>query len=271
MSVQHSGGGQPGRTLALLWRNRLPAAKPEATKPPLGRKPTLHLDAVVDAAIALADERGLAAASMNGVAKTLGVGTMTLYTYVPSKDELLDLMVDQVLGERELPGPGEERPSDWREQIELYSDQTRAMFGRHPWLGRISTVRPPIGPGMLSGREYLLSALFGIGLPPNEVNTAALAITTYVDSAAGLEAESDQIERITGQTHDAWWHERNDLWETYFDVDRYPTMTAIWYAEGYGEGTREVAAESYRFGLDRLLDGIQSLTPQISREIQAGS
>lgn len=265
MTVQHSGGGQPDRTLALLWRNhQRPAEQTDAEpakplRPALGRKPTLDLNRVIDAGIALADAHGLTAASMNGVAKVLGVGTMTLYTYVPSKEELLDLMVDQVLGERDLPGPGEPRPADWRDQIELYSEQTRAMFRRHPWLARISTIRPPVGPGMLAAREYLLSALFGIGLSAQQTNTAALAITTYVDSAAGLEAESEQLEQATGQTHDAWWHERNDLWETYFDEDRHPTMTAIWYAEGYGEGTREVAAESYRFGLDRLLDGIRAL------------
>lgn len=84
------------------------------------------------AGIRLADEQGLVAASMGGVAKELRVGTMTLYTYVPSKEELLDLMVDQVLAERDLPGAGAPRPDDWREQIEVYSEQTRAMFQRHP-------------------------------------------------------------------------------------------------------------------------------------------
>ncbi|WBQ06511.1 TetR/AcrR family transcriptional regulator [Kribbella sp. CA-293567] len=257
MTVRHSGGGPADRTLALLWRNHRPAE--QDVRPALGRRPTLDLDKVVDAGIALADEKGLAAASMGGVAKALGVGTMTLYTYVPSKEELLDLMVDQVLAERELPGPGVPRPDGWRDQITLYSDQTRAMFHRHPWLAGISTIRPPVGPGMLAAREYLLSACAVLGLPPRQTNTAALAITTYIDSAAGLDAESEQLERTTGQSHDAWWHERWDLWETYFDVERHPTMTAIWNAEGYGDGTREAADESYRFGLDRLLDGIEAL------------
>jgi AcrR family transcriptional regulator len=268
MTVQHSGGGQPARTLALLWRHhrpRAPDGEPAMpAKPALGRKPTLNLDAVVDAAIELADVEGLAAASMTRVAKALGVGTMTLYTYVPSKEELLDLMVDQVLGERELPRPGEPGPADWRDQVEVYSEQTRAMFRRHRWLAQISTIRPPVGPGMLAGREYLLSALSALsstrsGLAPAQINAGALAITTYVDSAASLEADSEQLEQVTGQSNDAWWNERNELWETYFDVDRHPTMTAIWHAGGFGHGTRQAAADSYRFGLDRLLDGIQTL------------
>ena len=299
MTVQHSGGGQPARTLALLWRHHRPraASGEPATpaKPALGRKPTLNLDAVVNAAIELADAEGLAAASMTRVAKALAVGTMTLYTYVPSKEELLDLMIDQVLGERELPGPGDPRPANWRDQVEVYSEETRAMFRRHRWLAQISTIRPPVGPGMLAGREYLLSALAALsststtsntgtgtgsgsssgsgsgsgsssngggsvnGLAPAQLNAGALAITTYVDSAASLEADSEQLEQVTGQSNDAWWNERNELWETYFDVERHPTMTAIWHAGGFGHGTRQAAADSYRFGLDRLLDGIQTL------------
>jgi AcrR family transcriptional regulator len=215
---------------------------------------------VVRTGIQLADERGLEAASMGGVAKALGVGTMTLYTYVPSKEELLDLMVDEVLAERQLPGPGEARPAGWRQQVELYSEQTRAMFQRHPWLARVSTVRPPVGPGMLAGREYLLSVLLPLSLSPRDTNTAALAITMYVDSAAGLEAENELVERATGQSNEAWWYDRNDLWETYFDVERHPAMTAIWNAKGYQDTVRAAATDAYRYGLDRLLDGIQAQT-----------
>ncbi|MEV5964773.1 TetR/AcrR family transcriptional regulator [Kribbella sp. NPDC051952] len=277
MAVRRSGEGQPERTLALLWRNHRKStndtppgadrelggtgdegSRPDERRRGAGRRPSLDVDDVVSAAIRLADEQGLAAASMGGVAKELGVGTMTLYTYVPSKEELLDLMVDEVLGERELPGPKEPRPDDWREQVEIYSEQTRAMFRRHPWLCQVSTIRPPVGPGMLAAREYLLSAMLTLGLSPTETNTAALAITTYVDSAAGLEAESELIERATGQSNDAWWHERNELWEQYFDVERHPAMTTIWEANGYQSTTREAAADSYRYGLDRILDGIEA-------------
>lgn len=215
---------------------------------------------MVRTGIQLADERGLEAASMGGVAKALGVGTMTLYTYVPSKEELLDLMVDEVLAERQLPGPAEPRPAGWRLQVELYSEQTRAMFQRHPWLARVSTVRPPVGPGMLAGREYLLSVLLPLGLSPRDTNTAALSITMYVDSAAGLEAENELVERATGQSNEAWWYDRNDLWETYFDVERHPAMTAIWNANGYQDTVRDAATDAYRYGLDRLLDGIQAQT-----------
>lgn len=258
MVAQHSGGGPASRSLALLWRHhRPPAGEPD--RPALGRRPRLSLDKVVDAGITLADAGGLAAASMTRVARSLGVGTMTLYTYVPSKEELLDLMVDQVLGERSLPGPGEPRPTAWRAQVGLYSDETRTMFHRHRWLADVSVVRPPVGPGLLAGREYLLSVLAELGLGVAHLNAASLAITMYVDSAASMAADSEQLEQATGQTNDAWWTDRNELWETYFDVERHPAITALWNAGGFVSGTREAAAEAYRFGLDRLLDGIEAL------------
>jgi AcrR family transcriptional regulator len=255
MTIEYSGGGDPDRILPLLWRHSRHVD--DDTRPARGRKPRLTVDAVVAAAIALADAEGLPAMSMQRVAASLGVGTMTLYTYVPSKAELIDLMVDEVLGERALPGPGEPRPDGWREQIALYVDRTRAMYRRHPWLGRISAVRPPIGPGMLAEREYVLSVFVGLGLPVERIDEAALAVSTYVTTTASLEVESEQLERATGQSNDAWWAERTQLWEDYFDVERYPTMTAIWNAGGFDRGSREADTGSHDFGLARLLDGIE--------------
>src|SRR5687767_6127641 len=86
MASPRTSGGDPARTLALLWRAREPSRR--------GPRPRLDVDAVVAAAIALADERGLAAVSMRALAKRLGVSAMTLYGYVPGKDELIDLMLD---------------------------------------------------------------------------------------------------------------------------------------------------------------------------------
>src|SRR5688572_27806436 len=85
-SFMRTGEGDPARTLALLWRR--------AERGTRGPRPKLSVDAVVDAAIALADEAGLQAVSMRTLAGRLGVSAMTLYTYVPGKAELLDLMLD---------------------------------------------------------------------------------------------------------------------------------------------------------------------------------
>jgi AcrR family transcriptional regulator len=249
---EFSGKADPARILPLLWRRTV------ASRTVTGRPPRLSVDAVVTAAIALADAEGLEAASMGRLATQLGVGTMTLYTYVPSRAELVDLMVDEVLASRDLPGPGAPRPAGWRAQVELYADRTRAMYTGHPWLAQVSTVRPPIGPGMLAEREYVLSTVIDLGLPPARVNTAAVTITAFVTAAARLDAENALLRRATGESTDAWWQQRDELWEKWFDVEQHPVMTQLWNGGGFDRGPDEQFADAYTYGLRLLLDGIEA-------------
>jgi AcrR family transcriptional regulator len=259
--TEFSGRAVPERILPLLWRHHHPAG------PAKGRPPRLSVDTVVGAAIDRADADGLDAASMGRLGKDLGVGTMTIYTYVPSRDELVDLMVDEVLTRRALPGPGEPRPAGWRDQVHLYADRTRAMYAAHPWLAQVSQVRPPIGPGMLAEREYVLSVVAGLGLPLGRVNTAAVTIQAFVTTAARALAEIDLVRRDTGETNDAWWMRRQDLWETWFDVDRHPAMTALWNAGGFDRGADDQVLDAYAYGLGLILDGLE----RASRERPPGS
>ena len=249
--TENGGGSDLDRSLGLLWRHSkpLPTAR-------TGRPPRLGVDAIVAAGIAIADTDGLEAASMAKVAARLGVGTMTLYTYVPSRTDLLDLMVDQVLGSRDLPGPGDPRPADWREQIHLYAHRTVTMYREHPWLSRISTVRPPLGPGLFREQEFVLSAVASAGLPLEKVNEAAGAVTMFVTSAARQEGENALLRRDSGQSSDAWWQERGRFWEDWFDVGQHPTMTRLWNADAFGGGVEEQAAAAFAYGLRVLLDGI---------------
>lgn len=253
MTVEHRGSADPDRILPLLWRK----VRPVAVKA-LGRRPRLTLDAVVTAAIELADADGLATMSMGRLAKSLGVGTMTIYTYVVSKTELIDLMIDEVLLDRALPGPDDPSASKWRDRVLLYAERTRMMYRAHPWMCRMSMIRPPIGPGMLADREYVLAALFDLGLSPQQLDAAALAVTSFVNATARLEVESEQLERATGQSNDAWWGDRWQLWEDYFVEERHPTMTHIWNRGGFDKGTAEATLSAHEFGFQRLLDGIES-------------
>jgi AcrR family transcriptional regulator len=252
--TEFSGRTDPDRILPLLWRHRAPSAGR-----PTGRPPKLTVDAVVAAAVALADADGLEATSMAKVAARLGVGTMTLYTYVPSRAELVDVMVDDVLASRALPGPGEPRPDDWRGQVGLYADRTREMYRAHPWLSQVTLVRPPIGPGMLAEREYVLSTVSGLGLPVHRVNPAALAITAFVTAGARQEADSAQARRVTGESDDEWWLRRMRLWEDWFDVERHPAMNDLWNAGGFAE-----SEDTFAYGLRVLLDGIAADAAGIS-------
>lgn len=260
MNPELGGGSDPDRILPLLWRR----ARPAAAKV-LGRRPRLSLDAVVTSAIELADAEGLATMSMSRLAKALGVGTMTLYTYVASKAELVELMIDEVLLGRALPGPDDPAPESWRGRVELYSDRTRAMYRAHRWLCRVSMIRPPIGPGMLADREYVLYALSGIGLSPPQLDAAAVAVASFVNATARLEVEAEQLEKATGQSNDAWWGDRMQLWEEYFVEERHPTMTYVWNSGGFDKGTAEATLTAHDFGFQRLLDGIEAFIGGDSR------
>ncbi len=240
----------PNRVLPLLWRRTAPPA-PART----GRKPRLSLDAVIAAAVAVADTEGLEAASMARVAARLGVATMTLYTYVPSRAELVDLMIDEVLEGRNLPGDAASR-KDWRRLLLRYADSTLTMYREHPWLSQVPSVRPPLGPGTFREREYVLAAVAAAGVPLARVNEAAVALTMFVTSAARQEGENVLLRRATGKSTDAWWVERGQFWEDWFDVERHPTMTRLWEADAYGGGTEEQAAAAFGYGLRLLLDGI---------------
>src|SRR4051794_2674120 len=116
----------PAKTLTLLWRAHLDPPPPSGRGP----RPRFTVDDIVQAAITVADTEGLEALSMRKVADTLGVGTMSIYTYVPGRAELLHLMHDTALGE--LPPLPTDAP--WRQALEHYARQARDLATRHPWI-----------------------------------------------------------------------------------------------------------------------------------------
>lgn len=127
------------RSIELLWGTRGPRTR--------GPKPGLTVEGIVAAAIELADADGLESLSMRRVAERLGVGTMSLYRYVPGKAELLDVMVDRVNTETERPG---DVAGGWRGRLEQIARENRRLFERHPWLLQVFPGRPPLGPGIIA-------------------------------------------------------------------------------------------------------------------------
>src|SRR5260370_22296148 len=145
--------GDPARTLALLWRD--PVVVPRHVP-----RQGLSIDAVVVAATRVADTEGLEAVTMRRVAKALGVAPMTLYTYVPGKAELLDLMLDAAYTSmRRVDTSGQ----PWRQRLAAIAEENKALFENHPLAATISTIRPPRGPGMMPKQEHELPPLEGRG------------------------------------------------------------------------------------------------------------
>ncbi|RBQ16336.1 TetR/AcrR family transcriptional regulator [Spongiactinospora rosea] len=245
--MERSGGGDPRETLRLLWR-------PPQPRSGRGRPPKVSLEKIVAAAMALADRDGLAAMTMDRLAASLGVGTMTLYTHVPGKAELVDLMVDSAWRELDLTPSG-----PWRDRIEDYAKQNVALHERHPWLRVVSTVRPPLGPGLLARDDFLLAALSMTGLPAAETSAASDSIVTFVDGAAATLAEHTHAERVSGQSGEDWWAARQVFWESIFDPARYPAIDRAWQNGGFDRSAVQAAANAFDLGLRALLDGIAAM------------
>ncbi|MET9295338.1 TetR/AcrR family transcriptional regulator C-terminal domain-containing protein [Streptomyces sp. NPDC003077] len=253
MARKGSGEGDPRKTLRLLWRGTGPDGGPRR-----GRRPRVTVDQIVAAAVAVADRENLDAMTMEKVAGELGLATMSLYTHIPGRAELVDLMVDAVWRELGLPLGAEPRPDGWRAQIELYARRASATHRRHPWLREISTVRPPLGPGLLARQEYLLSVLTGAGLTARRAAAAAGAVVTFVEATAGTEAEHALAERVSGQSERDWWAARQAFWDDTFDPARYPAIARAWQEGGLLPSAAEASADARDFGLRGLLDGIEA-------------
>jgi AcrR family transcriptional regulator len=152
----------------------VPAAGPDAAIPPppwqrlpdrstRRRRDPISRDAIVATAIRLLDAEGLDALSMRRIAEELDTGAASLYWHVGSKDGLLDLVFDQIIGEVAVPDP---RPDQWREQLKEVARSQRAISLRHPYIVRISIGRIPMGPNALRYSERVLAILRAGGLPP---------------------------------------------------------------------------------------------------------
>ena len=233
-------------SLELLWGTK--------ERAPRGKKPALTVDAVVQAAIGLADAEGIDQVSMRRVAERLGVGAMSLYRYVPSKLELLDLMLDRIHAEHaEAAAPDEGEP--WRARLEWHARQSRALIQRHPWMLQVRMgQRPPLGPNIMAVFNAVLGAAKDIGLTPAETIAVTELIGNYVQGATRADVEAVQTAEESGISDEDWWGERNVFWEEYFDVERFPHITLMWEQGGY-----EQPVDPFEFGLQRVLDGIEAM------------
>lgn len=153
---------------------------------------------IVRAAVAVADEEGAAGLTMAAVAHRLGPYTaMALYRHVPSKDGLIDLMLDQVTGEIGLPdGPS----GDWRADLHEVATQSWEMVNRHGWYAQLVHTRPPLGPNMMRRTELVLRILTDRGASLADAMTYAAIIDRHVFGAALQAAEEEAMFRRFGLT-----------------------------------------------------------------------
>ncbi|SBT47403.1 TetR/AcrR family transcriptional regulator [Micromonospora auratinigra] len=249
MSTYRSGAGDPARTLHLLWR------RPDAT-PRRGPRPGRSLDDVVTAAIGLADAEGLDAVTMRRVGQALGVAPMTLYSYVPGKAELLDLMVDALYAG--MPRP-DRSGQPWRRRVSAVARDNRDLYTAHPWAAEVATGRPPLGPGLMAKYEYELRAFDDTGLDDVTRDASLTHLLDFVRAAARSAAEVRAARRDSAQSEEQWWAANGPLLAEVLDERRYPTAVRVGSAAGAAHQAAYDPDHAYEFGLERVLDGLAVL------------
>lgn len=263
MASPRSSAGDPARTLALLWRHELDAPSRR------GPRQSLDVDAVVDAAVVLADRHGLDAVTMRAVADAVGVSTMSLYTYVPGKAELLDCMLDRLQGSQVVTGydAGDEGSDDgegspaprWRDRVRVVAEGEWAMHQAHPWLGRVATTRPVLGPGALAAYEHGLRAFEGTGLDDVERDAALTLLTGFVARCAVLHADALSAAADSRTDDRAWWETVSPELAAVMAPSRFPLAARVGTAAGQAHGAAYDAHHAFAFGLPVVLDGLDAL------------
>ncbi|MDQ5855197.1 MAG: TetR/AcrR family transcriptional regulator [Actinomycetota bacterium] len=255
MSVERSSAGDPARTLELLWRVPATASR-------RGPRQGLSIGAVVRAATTLADSDGLAAVTMRRVAQALGVAPMTLYTYVPSKAELLDLMLDAAYAQ--MPRTST-TGQPWRQRVTAVAEENRALFQAHPWAATVSTTRPPLGPGLMDKYEHELSALDGLGLDDVEMDASLTYLLSFVQSCARDATAARISQQDSAMDDEQWWAANAPLLVRVFDAKAYPIAARVGAAAGAAYGSSYSPEHAYDFGLRRVLDGLAVLIESPAR------
>lgn len=255
MPTERTSAGDPARTLHLLWR----ASSPDRRR---GPRRALSVDAVVETAVAIADAEGLDALTMRQVAKALGVVPMTLYTYVPGKAELLDLMLDAAYARMPRTDTGG-RP--WRDRVIGVADENRALFERHPWAATVSTARPPLGPGQMAKYEHELRALDGLGLSDVEMDACLTHLLTFVQACARAAADSRAAQNDSAMNDQQWWDVNAPLLARVLDPDAYPTAVRVGAAAGAAHGSAYDPDHAYTFGLRCVLSAFAALIDEAGR------
>jgi AcrR family transcriptional regulator len=200
---------------------------------------------VVRAAVELADAEGVEAVSMARVAERLGFTTMSLYRHVRGKDELVLLMVNEAIEEPPAHPPG----GTWRERLERWSWDLLGGVRRHPWLLTVPLSRPPWTPGQLVWLDRGLAALEDTALGEEEKAAAVLLLNGHVFSQARFVVDLGDREAFPAYV---------DGLKRLLDAERFPALRRALDA-GIFDGPDEDPDQDFRFGLERVLDGIERL------------
>jgi AcrR family transcriptional regulator len=227
-------------SLELLWGLREAGSR--------GPRRGLTLARIVDAGISVAQTEGVGALSMARIATELDVGTMSLYRYVASKDELLSAMVDTALGAPPTPAAEE----DWRAGLTRWAVGVRNAYRSQPWSLRVPISGPPLGPNNVAWLDNALAALAETPLTEQEKLSCVLLVSGFVRNDVTLALDFAQASGGAPQMPGY-----GQLLARLTTAQERPSLHRA-IASGSLDDPDDPDAE-FNFGLTRILDGIAAL------------
>jgi len=228
----------PPRSLGSAWARH---QRPGRTATTLSRAQ------IVTAALALVDREGLSNLSMRKLAADLGVGVTTLYWHVADKEEMLDLICDEVIGEIDLTPPP---AGGWVETLVAIFEGLRQALLRHQDLATLLPTRNNVGPHALAAREAVAAALVEAGLPHRLLAPTDHALFAYVTGAAAGEVAVRSAALASGSDPEQLWDEEA-RYLSRLAKTAHPALHAL--AQGKEEYDED---DTFEYGLRLLLDGI---------------
>lgn len=234
--------------LTLLWSPPERAARSGLTVP-----------AITAAAVALADADGLAAVTMRRVAEALGTGTMSLYTHVPGKPELVELMVDHAADRVYAEGDRPDEVADWRAGVRRVAEANWSHHLRHPWTVEVTPGRPVLGPGVCGKYETELAPFDGIGLSDVEMDLALSALLGLVESSARWQIGLDRTRAESGVGDPGWWEQVGPVLAQAMQGREYPLGARVGTAAGEQYQSAGDPQAQLRFGVECFVAGVEQL------------
>jgi AcrR family transcriptional regulator len=216
-------------------------------------QPALSREQIVKAAIELLDGEGPAGLSMRKLGTHLGAGATSLYWHVANKDDLLELVVDEVMGEAYVP---EATDTSWRVGLSVWANGMRAMLLRHPWVAALLGTRPTIGPNAMRMGERAITLLTRAGFEGLEVPHVISLVNSHALGAATTQAAVVVASRKAGVP----LPDMAAQMEPYLEKIRpdHPNYDR-WRRQNDGSSIDplQLMEDGFAFGLERILDGLE--------------
>ena len=223
-----------------------------------GQPSGLDRDRITEVTVRLLDAEGLAKFSMRRLAAELNVTAMSVYWYVDTKDDLLELALDKVYGGLELPDPTDE-DADWREQLRSLATVYRALLVRHPWLSPLAGRYLNIGPNSLRFSRTVQQVVLRTGLPAHGITGAISAVFQFVYGYGTIEGHFLARVADTGLTPDDYFRDAmSAVAEAPQTAEIIKQSRDLMAARG-GDTVAEMMDRDFTFALDLLIAGTEAM------------